>query len=140
MHPLKKIHSRLRQVRLAKLFNDDLYRCVVGWPIPSARRFVDGAGYEAVSYRRGEQEMINANAVIFLPCACLIIPECILSGMTVQCAEGICKPEVYYGAVCFVCLDSKRCVSLPVFRGFAVALIGDNVKITAYKERDIVIT
>ena len=63
--------------------------------LAAANLLVDGAALETVGGLRREQDMIDADTVILLPGAGLIIPERVLVGLGVAGAEGVGVAEIF---------------------------------------------
>ena len=66
----------IRVLRLFRLQIElDPDRNMVGWLFPGAHMLVDAGGGQAVGGLRREQQMIDADAVVLLPGAGLVVPE-----------------------------------------------------------------
>ncbi len=83
--------------------------------------------------------MIYADAVIALPCACLVIPECVLLCAGVENAEGVGEAEMKELAPGLMRFGAEEGIALPVFGGVAIFIFGDDVEITADNEGCVVL-
>ena len=72
--------------------NDD--RDVVGRLVVGARALVDRGDFEAVGGGRREQQVIDADAVVLLPGAGLVVPERIMARLGMAGAQGVRQAEI----------------------------------------------
>ena len=94
--PLSAPWSRSRAVRFE--FQLDPYRHVVGRLLPGAHVLVDAGGDEPVGRLRREQQVVDADAVVLLPGAGLIVPERVEAGIVRSRTDGVGQSEMGQGA------------------------------------------
>src|SRR6185437_901338 len=70
------------------------HRHMVGRLVPATHMFVDAAGLEAIGRLRRQHNVIDADAVILLPCARLVVPEGVAVRLRVTGAECIGEAEI----------------------------------------------
>src|ERR1700730_1704129 len=109
--PLLARRPRLRTSRWSSQF--DAYRYVIRGSFVAARFLVDGNLDQPIRRSRRKQLMIDPNAVVALPSARLVIPECIKSGVVAGSAEGIDQAEVEKGSKARPGRGQKKRISLP---------------------------
>src|SRR5262249_17066677 len=70
------------------------YRHVVGWLFPGTHVTVDAGSRQPICRLRRQQQVIDADAVVLLPSAGLIIPERVESWCVAGRAHGIGQSDV----------------------------------------------
>src|SRR5262249_13859400 len=74
------------------------HRHVVGWFFPAAHVLVDARGDEPIGRLRRKEQVVDANPVILLPRARLVIPKCKRAGAVASGANRVEQPEMIKGA------------------------------------------
>src|SRR5690606_1984646 len=121
--------------RLAPSVEVDADGDVVGRLFAGAHFLVDRDAAQAVGGLRREEQVVDADAVVALPGAGLVVPERIEAVLVGDGAQGVCEAEVEKGAELRARLRQEQRILLPGFRVFGVARLGDGVVVAGEDER-----
>src|SRR5262245_5880960 len=102
-------------------------RHMVGRLLPSARKAIDACGGDSVGGLRREQKVIDADAIVLLPGAGLIVPERVDAGVRIDGADGVREPESEQGPVGSPALRLEQGVVPPGVGITRVHRFGNNV-------------
>src|SRR5438105_699794 len=100
---------------------------MVGRLFPGAHVFVDGRAGELIGGWRREQDVVDADAVVLLPGAGLVVPERVEALAIITRAYRVRKTHVAEHTKSFAGARQEQCVAGPGFRPAGVRSGRDDV-------------
>ena len=111
---------------------------MVGGLLPAAGVLVDAGGDEPVGRLRRGQDVVDADAVVLLPGARLIVPERVDAGPRQAGAHDVGEPEVQERAVGGAGLGLVERIAGPGIGVLGVDRLGDDIIVAEQQERLLV--
>ena len=105
---------------------------MIGRLFAATHVFFDPAIIEQIGALGGQKEVIDANAVVAIPCASLIIPERVVACVLLPRAEGLSEAEINYSAESRAAFGAKERVFDPCVGASCVFGLRNYVVISAH--------
>src|SRR5882757_2968900 len=103
--------------------------------LPAAHVLVDAGVDEPVSRLWREQDVVDADAIVLLPGAGLIVPECEEARLIAAGPDCVSQPEIAQGPKPFPRLRQEQRVTSPQLRASGISRGRNDVEVAGEDER-----
>ena len=108
---------------------------MVGWFFPSAHLFVDARFFKLCRSLWRQQKMIDADAVVFLPCTRLIVPKSIERHVRCTAADCVDKAQIFERLEARTAFGMGQGILGPEFGLFGIQIGWDYVLVSRQNKR-----